>query len=236
MKRVLFVLSVFGVAILSSCGAAGRCTANAQCPVGTSCDETVGVCVSSGAGGGGGGGTGSSRIDANYGKACSGVSDCAALPGTSCSSRANQCLNSCAGNAQCPAGSECARDADNLCLRTCTSHSDCSSEQYCGTSSIVASKICFTKTPGWSLGGSCARDGDCETGAFCVVTQSHPDGVCTKTCNGSSDCPRATVCVGSSGSSSSFCFEPCYNPGRQDVCRAGFTCRPLQGSTSGFCG
>lgn len=235
MNRFLVAVSSLVVVVLSSCGGMGRCTADSQCPVGASCDETVGVCVTPGGGGSTGGGSGAtggnpSMISASYGKACTTSSDCSSTPGTTCHAQAKQCLSSCANGAKCPTGAECVGNGYDVCVRMCETHSDCASTQYCGSSDM-----CVDKYEKWSLGRSCGSDNDCESNAFCTKKTGQSKGVCTKACNDSNECHGGQECViGSTGASA--CFNICYSVGQQSICTNGFTCRALSGVDYGWCG
>lgn len=244
MNRVLFAVSSLVVVVLSSCGGgAGRCTADSQCPVGSSCDETVGVCVMPGGGSSNGGGSGAtgggsggnpSMISANYARTCAANTECADVPGTTCTKEfdLNQCLSSCADGKSCPVGSKCITNNNaNICIRDCESHSDCSTEQFCN-----ASKICSPRYDKWSLGRDCSSDNDCEDNAFCVKKTGQSQGVCTKTCADSSECAGGQECVITGSSGASACFDTCYAVGQQASCTNGFTCRALSGVSYGWCG
>lgn len=246
MNRVLSAVSSLVVVVLSSCGGgAGRCTADSQCPVGSSCDETVGVCVMPGSGSSNGGGSGAtgggsggnpSMISADYGKSCTSDSNCSSVPGTTCTPNVNQCLATCANGQACPIGSECVDDVNvNRCVRTCSTHSDCSSEQYCNESSYISSKVCLTKVEKWSLGKDCTSDSDCESSAFCVKKTGQSTGVCTKDCQRVTDCAEGQECVGLSGDPA-FCFDFCFGIGQTSTCRNGMSCRAINGVSYGFCG
>lgn len=245
MNRVLVVVSSAFVAVLSSCGGMGRCTADSQCPVGSSCDSTIGVCVTPGGGSSSGGGSGStdggsggnpSMISADYGKSCTGSNSCSSLPGTSCVEGPDQCLSSCAGGAKCPVGSECFAYDMNICVRTCASNADCSSEQYCSVSTYSASKVCYTKKDKWSLGRECGSDNDCESSAFCVKKNGQTKGVCTKVCDSKSECGLGQECIVTGSSGASACFDVCFAVGQQSHCINGFSCRALSGVDYGWCG
>lgn len=246
MNRVLSAVSSLVVVVLSSCGGgAGRCTADSQCPVGSSCDETVGVCVMPGSGSSNGGGSGAtgggsggnpSMISASYGKGCASSSDCASAPGTTCHSEIKECLSSCANGAKCPTGAECVGNGYDVCVRTCDSHGDCAADNFCNVSSSIASKACQLKKDKWSLGRECGNDSECEDNAFCVKKNGQAQGVCTKVCAGSDECGIGQECVITGSSGASACFNTCYAVGQQATCTNGFTCRALSGVSYGWCG
>jgi hypothetical protein len=124
MFRSLFAALV--VSFVAGCGpadsVAGRCTADAQCPVGASCDETIGVCVVGGSSSQTGGVNQSQpkSLPANYGHYCNTDAQCGDVAGTSC--RYNECTFNCANGAICPSGTVCTGATGSFaCMQDCSS-------------------------------------------------------------------------------------------------------------------
>lgn len=232
LAAVAALLVVVGCGPADQMTAAGRCTADAQCPVGTSCDAKLGVCVS--------GGSASSTpvakpLPNEYGKYCENDSHCAGVAGTTCTM--SQCIFPCANGAQCPGGTTCGGQGYPGCFQNCASSAECKNESMCGVMNPgygnAAFQACYPKFPS-DLGGTCKDDLGCGEDFKCVVTSTRPNGYCTKTCTASSDC-WGGICVVSGSNTSGICSPKCDSPGSQSTCVPGTTCRSLSGSSYGYC-
>jgi hypothetical protein len=222
---VLFVVVGCGPADQAS---AGRCTADAQCPVGASCDTKLGVCVT---------GTAQSStkpLPANYGKYCENDSHCAGIAGTTCNY--NECTYSCANGATCPAGTTCGGSSFPGCFQDCAQSSECKNDSVCGVmkpSNGAAFSACAPRYPS-DLGGPCEDDLGCGEDFKCVVTTSRPNGYCTKSCTANSDC-WGGLCVVVGSNTSGVCAPKCDSPGTMSTCAPASVCRPLNSASYGYC-
>lgn len=235
MLRLLAALAVSFVVV--GCGPAGsvdqlsnagRCTADAQCPVGTSCDAKLGVCAA---------GTSSTAkpLASNYGKYCERDSHCADIPGTTCNSY--QCTNSCANGAQCPSGTTCGGPSYPGCFQNCSSSSECKNDSMCGVmkpSSGPEFSACFPKWPS-DTGGTCKDNLGCDDSNICLKSV-HPNGYCSKVCVTASDCSLGDLCVRMKASDADgLCVPKCTSPGSQSTCVPGTSCKALSSVSYGFC-
>lgn len=228
MNRLVSFLAVSF--LLSACGPAGRCMQNSECPVGASCDASIGVCVMPQAAD-----TKSAGLAANYSHACSTNADCADVAGTSC--YMGMCVSPCETAADCKTGSYCGEWTGHpYCFKAC--------EQTCGLPKVRCNLLTARiegATPGLSLcgrapeevGGQCEGSSDCAGSLECLRNSSGQQ-LCSRECTAdASVCGDGTCVTGSSGKS--FCYAKCAQPGTQSTCRTGFSCRTLTGASFGAC-
>lgn len=244
MSRLLVLAGV--AFLLSACGGAGRCTTNQACPIGASCDASLGVCVlaagaSTAPASSNTPATSTKALAANYSHACTVTSDCADVPGTVC--HRGTCLSSCQGQSECAAGSYCGVGVrEPYCFKAC--QGSCNSPDLgcyavataaagfpAGTSLCGRTAVSDTSSP---IGGDCNDSGDCAGSARCMEISSRPN-FCSHSCSADpASCGDGSACVGTTATDA-FCFARCSQPGTQSTCRSGFSCRALEGRTYGAC-
>jgi hypothetical protein len=96
---------------------------------------------------------------------------------------------------------------------------------------LAAASLALTACGGSTVGRACAKTSECEPGQTCY--SSAPNGMCTKGCSmeaTAKDCPGGTVCTTSLGLL--LCSTVCSN---SDMCRTGYHCVPVIGSTQSAC-
>ena len=242
MSRACY-LTLAALLSLSACGGAGRCTTNSECPVGASCDASLGVCVVGGAsnlstGSAPDAGSNiSSRLPANYAHVCTSDSDCSDVPRTSCGY--GMCVTACGGSTQCSPGTTCATggSAAPICGLSCVSDGDCVTGSKCASGydpvTHAPAKMCTAPRAPSPIGGTCSDDGDCAGSARCMTSPTRPN-FCTMPCTTNAQCGADSVCVGLDANTAG-CFALCEAPGTQSTCRSGFRCVGLTGKTYGAC-
>lgn len=243
MFRSLFAALV--VAFVVGCGPAdsvstGRCTADAQCPVGASCDETIGVCVAGGSTSSGTQTTGVNQSQPNalpsgYGRYCESNAECSGVAGTSC--LFNACVKSCSSAGTCDAGTACAGNNGTFgCFQSCAMN-PCLNGGTCSpapTGPAMGERICVPKAPA-SLSGKCSKDSDCRAELRCTINAKHPEGYCSMGCSTDADCYNGfDACIVPAGSTSGMCMPKCgFSPNA--TCREGTTCTAVGNASFSVC-
>lgn len=239
MFRSLFAALV--VSLVAGCGpadsVAGRCTADAQCPVGASCDETIGVCVvgTSATQGASGSSQTNAALPSGYGRYCETNAECGDVAGTQCIF--NECIKRCSNDATCSSGTVCGGNNGTFgCFQQC-SNSPCLNSGACAPAPSGPAEgqfICYPKIPA-SLGGKCSTSGDCRSELSCMKNSTHPEGYCSKACTTNADCYNGfDACIVVAGTTSGICMPKCA-PSGAGMCREGTTCSPVSGTSYGVC-
>lgn len=230
VRTSLIALSLFTL----GCGApvgAGRCTDNSQCPAGTMCDPSWGVCVgpSTADGGNSNPNSNSNSLAGDYGRACKSTAECGA--GTTCASLGQSGMCLAPESTKCPAGTSA---WGFTCSRGCTTDADCHSTNECVADPNGPGKICWLRgspiKPPSFIGGACVMNSDCNGGiATCA---NDPGGRCTQGCTTTSDCPSPSVCAVVRSGAAAACMSPCTGTGLQSSCRTGYVCRAVVNGVS----
>jgi serine protease len=87
---------------------------------------------------------------------------------------------------------------------------------------------------GPTIGDPCTTNSECGPGVLCLNKDFSPGGYCTISCKAddtaASICPTGSTCVRDAlAKNSAACFRTCL---RQTDCRAGYSCRSVNGSAS----
>lgn len=163
------------------------------------------------------------------GSACTGFDDCAGGQQGYCgtpfaaSFKDGYCLELCAIDADCPAGSHCS--PGGVCLDTCASAVECRGNGYdCYDADGDARLECFRFANGaGAVGEVCTGLWDCAGGEFgscALASDGWPGGYCTVLCGaGEGTCAAGTNCY--NDGQSSYCLDNCQNVNQ---CRAGYQC------------
>ncbi|WP_394837443.1 putative metal-binding motif-containing protein [Pendulispora rubella] len=120
----------------------------------------------------------------------------------------------------CPTGEKCAADK-KICQPGGCSAGTCPSPQVCD----LGTRLCVVKESA-KLGDKCRASAECTTGTFCADANQlgsavvQADGLCSKACCTSRDCPSEFVCL-AAGTGGSYCV------------RGGAIARPSLGTTNG---
>jgi hypothetical protein len=224
------------------------------------CDDTTGKCV------------GGAAPAGRTGAACATSEDCstsglAADQGVECLTDfrgaiqfpEGYCAASCDAGLVCPQGASCLQGIG--CLDQCTKSSDCRAGYHCtplgeGEYACFPSSQCKSSNPAEcaSVGGDCASDEDCLSGANCIAEQSpvtNPQtgaqtgefefsgfekGYCIYTMRSSDTCPSGStgVAVDQNDPNFFYCLASC-NIGQMG-CGLGESCLQVdQNSTAGVC-
>lgn len=149
--------------------------------------------------------------------------------GSSCvsfGSTSGLCLLDCNAASVCPSGLGCSRGGrlPPVCLPGCDADADCAEGLTCNPDAgVLGEGSCYD--PVAPLGGTCAGDDDCPTGAFCATESEadYPGGACVTTgCDAGNNtgCPDDAQCL-PQRFGSGICFDGCDS---NEDCREGYEC------------